>query len=137
MKCHECGFVSFDNLSECRRCGADLAEIRERLGFTTLKSEVPFLLGALLKGGGKRNSLTDRVGGGLENQSTESASSLDSGQSLDREPIPGEPTAVPTHGLKPAPPAKEELIIELSEADLEALCGTKEPVKGKDPRKTQ
>jgi hypothetical protein len=135
MKCQECGFVSFDNLSECRRCGADLTEIRKRLGFTSLKSEVPFLLGALLKGGGKRDSLKDRVEGGLENQSTESASSLELGRSLDREPVPRKPATVPNHGVGPSLPAKEELIIELSEADLESLRGAKESIKGKDPRK--
>ena len=135
MKCQECGFVSFDYLSECRRCGADLTEIRERLGFSTLKSEVPFLLGALLKDGGRRDQLKDRVVAGIENQSKESASGLDLGRSLEREPFPGEPATVPTHGVRPSPPAKEELIIELSEADLESLRGAKESIKGKDPRK--
>jgi hypothetical protein len=137
MKCQECGFVSFDNLSECRRCGADLTEIRERLGFSTLKSEVPFLLGPLLKDGGKRDHQKDRLVAGIENEGKESASGSDFGRLIEGESLPGEPATILTHGARSAPPAKEELIIELSEADLESLCGTKEPIKGKEPRKTQ
>ena len=64
MKCDQCGFVSFDYLSECRRCSADLTGTREQLGFSSLKSEVPFLLGALLKGGSQRDGLTEPAGGG-------------------------------------------------------------------------
>lgn len=44
MKCDKCGFVSFDHLAQCRRCGADLEGVRERLGFSPVKAEVPFLL---------------------------------------------------------------------------------------------
>lgn len=120
MKCDKCGFVSFDYLAECRRCGADLAVIRERLGFSALKSEVPFLLGTLLKGGGATDTPMARVGGVPEGPAEESSSGLASERSFEMEPSPLEA------GEEREPPAKEELIIELSEADLESLSGGKE-----------
>jgi hypothetical protein len=49
MKCSKCGFVSFDFLSECKKCGTNIAGSREALGFDTMKPSVPFFLGALLK----------------------------------------------------------------------------------------
>jgi hypothetical protein len=49
MKCTKCGYVSFDYLSECKKCGINLAGIRETLGFQGAKSNVPFFLGSLLK----------------------------------------------------------------------------------------
>lgn len=48
MKCTKCGFVSFDYLSECRKCGADISTARNQLGFSTVKPSVPSLLGSLL-----------------------------------------------------------------------------------------
>lgn len=135
MKCQVCGFVSFDNLAECRKCGADLTESRERLGFSTLKSQVPFLLGALLKGEGKRDNPKDPFGTGIDSKSTESATGFNPERSPNRESVIGKPATAP--GYEEGAPGKEELIIELSEADLESLCGNKEPLKGKDPRKSQ
>jgi hypothetical protein len=49
MKCTKCGFVSFDYLSECKKCGVSLAGSRDALGFAGTKSNVPFFLGSLLK----------------------------------------------------------------------------------------
>jgi hypothetical protein len=136
MKCDKCGFVSFDYLSECRRCSADLTGTRELLGFSTLKSEVPFLLGALLKGGGQREGLTKRVGAESEDPNKESASTPGAEELFNIESSGGEPAIAADLGAGPSPPAKEELIIELSEADLESLSGTNESVKGKEPRRS-
>lgn len=49
MKCNKCGYVSFDYLSECKKCGVSLEATREGLGFGTAKPNVPSFLGALLK----------------------------------------------------------------------------------------
>ena len=49
MKCTKCGFVSFDYLSECKKCGVSLAATRDLFGFPGTKSNVPFLLGSLIK----------------------------------------------------------------------------------------
>lgn len=135
MKCEKCGFVSFDYLSECRRCGADLMATRERLGFSALKSEVPFLLGTLLKGGGTPEVPPVGVGGESGAPTWESPPSLESEPSINLEESPANlsvPSAAPTEA---EPPAKEELIIELSEADLESLAGGKETPRGRVPRK--
>jgi hypothetical protein len=129
MKCDKCGFVSFDYLSECRRCGADLSATREHLGFSALKSEVPFLLGALLKGGGMRDTPNARVGEEPGGSANESVSSLGSEHPFHPEVPPPSLPAPPEAEMKADRPATEELIIELSEADLESLSGGKESNK--------
>jgi hypothetical protein len=135
MKCDKCGFVSFDYLSECRRCSADLTGTREQLGFSSLKSEVPFLLGALLKGGSQRDGLTQPAGGESEISNKESVSRPGAGELFNSESSGTEPAIAADQGTGPSPPAREELIIELSEADLESLSGFNEPIKGKEPRR--
>ncbi|GKT08155.1 hypothetical protein [Desulforhabdus sp. TSK] len=50
MKCNKCGFISFDYLAECRKCGSDLTVVRDSLGLCPVRPNVPFLLGPLLKG---------------------------------------------------------------------------------------
>ncbi len=119
MKCDKCGFVSFDYLAECRRCGADLSAIRERLGFSALKSEVPFLLGTLLKGGGETDPSLVRFGREPEGSAGERLSDPALEHSLGVETSPPEAEAIKDQT------AGEELIIELSEADLESLAGGK------------
>ncbi|NLI83090.1 MAG: hypothetical protein GX443_15610 [Deltaproteobacteria bacterium] len=48
MKCHACGFIGFDHLSQCSKCGTDLSAVRDKLGFTAAKPSVPCFLAALL-----------------------------------------------------------------------------------------
>ncbi len=48
MKCAKCGYVSFDHLSECKKCQASMAAVREALGFSAAKPAAPSLLGSLL-----------------------------------------------------------------------------------------
>ncbi len=48
MKCQKCDHIGFDHLSQCTKCGADLTQTRQLLGFSSLASNVPFLLGSLL-----------------------------------------------------------------------------------------
>jgi hypothetical protein len=49
MKCNKCGFISFDYLSECRGCGADISAVRDELGFLPVKPDLPFFLNFLVK----------------------------------------------------------------------------------------
>jgi hypothetical protein len=49
MRCHKCGYISFDHLSECKKCGVDLTGTRDKLGMAPVKPSEPFLLGGLLK----------------------------------------------------------------------------------------
>ena len=48
MRCTKCGYISFDYLSECKKCRTSLADAREGLGFFAAKPAVPSLLGSLL-----------------------------------------------------------------------------------------
>lgn len=50
MKCPKCGFISFDYLSECKKCSANLVPVREKLGFSAFKPAMPAYLGVLLDG---------------------------------------------------------------------------------------
>ena len=49
MRCHKCGYISFDHLSECKKCGVDLVATRDKLGLAFMKPSEPFLLGSLIK----------------------------------------------------------------------------------------
>lgn len=49
MRCPKCGYSSFDYLSECSKCHADLSKTRQELGFNGVKPTMPAWLGSLLK----------------------------------------------------------------------------------------
>ncbi len=121
MKCPKCGFVSYDHLSECKKCGADLAAVREGLGFSAHKSEVPFLLGTLVAGGGRR----DIPGAGTGDESAHVDFSYDSEGVLrgtvDFEHPDRKTVNAVADEMKSQGPGNDDRIIELSEADLEDL----------------
>ncbi len=77
MKCAKCGFISFDFLSECKKCGTNIAGTREALGFDGNKPAIPFFLGALLQDFDKIQSGSE--GGNPEN----TVSSFDFGEESD------------------------------------------------------
>ena len=48
MRCIKCGFISFDHLASCAKCGRDISEVASELQGTSIKVESPmFLSGAL------------------------------------------------------------------------------------------
>jgi hypothetical protein len=48
MRCSKCGFISFDHLLSCAKCGRDMSEVASELQGTSIKVEPPmFLSGAL------------------------------------------------------------------------------------------
>lgn len=48
MRCPKCGFISFDHLTSCTKCGKDTTEVATELQGTSIKVETPmFLSGAL------------------------------------------------------------------------------------------
>lgn len=49
MKCAKCGYISFDHLSECKKCQTSMASAREGLGFAAARPAAPALLGSLLR----------------------------------------------------------------------------------------
>lgn len=48
MRCDKCGYISFDYLSECKKCRTSLTSAREGFGFFYGRPAVPSLLGSLL-----------------------------------------------------------------------------------------
>ncbi len=129
MKCHKCGFVGFDHLSQCKKCGADLTAIRERLGFSALKSEVPFLLGTLLAGGGKNDipkarAEEERVDVDFGYDSMELMPSVPEAAGFEQSA--GKPAIASDVDTEPQETGGDDLIIELSEDDLEDLPGIDE-----------
>jgi hypothetical protein len=52
MKCSKCGFISFDHLSACKKCGANLSHARSGLGFTEAVPSPPAFLKGLPEEGG-------------------------------------------------------------------------------------
>jgi hypothetical protein len=132
MKCHKCGFVGFDHLSQCKKCGADLTAIREGLGFSALKSEVPFLLGTLLAGGGRNDipkgkAEQERVDVDFGYDSMDSMESMPSVlEAAGFEQSAGKPAIASDVDMEPQETGRDDLIIELSEDDLEDLPGMDE-----------
>lgn len=126
MKCDKCGFVSFDHLAQCRRCGADLEAVRERLGFSPVKAEVPFLLGALVRKGESLELSPVGMAREPEEPGRAIVFSPEAQPAFEAETPPHKPLPPLATGSEQTRPAQEELIIELSEADLEALEGGQE-----------
>jgi hypothetical protein len=48
MRCPKCGFISFDHLTSCSKCGKDIAETASELQGTSIKVETPMFLSAAL-----------------------------------------------------------------------------------------
>ena len=48
MRCFKCGFISFDHLTSCSKCGKDTAEVASELQGTSIKVETPMFLGPAL-----------------------------------------------------------------------------------------
>ncbi len=135
MKCHKCGFVSFDYLSECKACGADLTGSRQRLGFPALKSEIPFLLGTLLKGGKTSENRQEKIDAKVEDLDLRASSGLSLEELVDLKPTTQRPASAPVDEPEIVDGGEDDLLIELTEADFEALIDTEKTPGGKDPPK--
>jgi hypothetical protein len=48
MRCPKCGFISFDHLTSCAKCGRDISEVASDLQGTSIKVESPMFLGGAL-----------------------------------------------------------------------------------------
>jgi len=48
MRCPKCGFISFDHLTSCAKCGRDTAEVASELQGTSIKVEAPMFLSEAL-----------------------------------------------------------------------------------------
>ena len=62
MRCIKCGFISFDHLASCAKCGRDISEVASELQGTSIKVETPmFLSGALAAFSEAEESFDDHV----------------------------------------------------------------------------
>jgi hypothetical protein len=64
MKCAKCGFISFDHLSECKKCGTSLNQARTVLGFSNVEPAPPPFLKALVEEGGPVGAAAPVLGSG-------------------------------------------------------------------------
>ena len=48
MRCPKCGFISFDHLTSCAKCGKDIAEVASELQGTSINVETPMFLSEAL-----------------------------------------------------------------------------------------
>jgi hypothetical protein len=122
MRCHKCGFISFDHLSECKRCGVSLIAIRDGLGMMPFKPDVPSLLGSLLGESDKKSEeMISRAPAG-------DTSSISSTAHIS-EPQSGSIDLLPQ--VSRGDVIEENLVIELPDDDLQDLLLKLE----KDPEK--
>lgn len=131
MRCTKCGYVSFDFHSDCRKCGTNLAAIRECLGFQAVKPAVPFLLGSLLKDYVKPPAKTEK-----DLTAESSLPALDFGEEF--EPASGangKSTAVAHASPKFGETASETYegeefnLLDLSSEELDLLIEDQEPLE--------
>jgi hypothetical protein len=123
MKCQKCGYVSFDHLSQCKKCGGDLTAARGLLGFSAVKSEVPSLLGALLREGGKGDGTQGKAVAEAPGITEVDSSGLHLPEVSVREQRAEKASQASGREAAPGRTSKDELVIELSEDDVEALAG--------------
>lgn len=61
MRCPKCGFISFDHLTSCAKCGKDIADIASELQGTSINVDAPmFLSGALAAYADRQDSFADQ-----------------------------------------------------------------------------
>ncbi len=77
MKCPKCGFVGFDHLSTCAKCGKDLDAVRRDLNLLDFAPAVPaFVLDAIV-------ALSQRAAGGVATAVAVASANREPGESLD------------------------------------------------------
>jgi hypothetical protein len=111
MRCPKCGFISFDHLTSCAKCGRDIGQVAAELQGTTIKVETPmFLSGAL--------AAFSESGGSFDEHAMEG--DIDQGVDFDME--------METEGEEPATVAEAEAEIDFSfEEEAEKVGGAEEP----------
>lgn len=86
MRCPKCGFISFDHLASCSKCGRDISEVASELQGTSIKVETPmFLSGALAafsesEESFEEHTMEDDVAGGIDFNMEEEAVEMDAAE---------------------------------------------------------
>jgi hypothetical protein len=81
MKCSKCGFISFDYLSTCKKCGTNLSQARSGLGFSDTMPSPPAFLKALVE------DVSSTAGEGIRREAKAPAVSRPSSEAA---PTPGD-----------------------------------------------
>jgi len=122
MRCPKCGFISFDHLTSCTKCGKDIAEVASELQGTSIKTESPMFLSAALA------AFADR-----EESFEEHAMEAEVGEGIDfsMEDEPVEEEAVAAAEAEEdidfsIEQEEEQADISLAEAEAEEAAGTEE-----------
>jgi len=72
MRCPKCGFISFDHLTSCAKCGKDIADVAAELQGTSIKTGAPMFLSTALAAFAEREESLDEhtmdadVSGGID-----------------------------------------------------------------------
>ena len=63
MRCPKCGYISFDHMSSCSKCGRDISELATELQGTSIKADTPTFLGGAIGGfsGQEEDSFDEQV----------------------------------------------------------------------------
>ncbi len=75
MRCPKCGFISFDHLTSCSKCGKELAETSDQLKGTSIKSHTSYFLGSVF--GIKSAELENRAAGEADAYDADDSIELD------------------------------------------------------------
>jgi hypothetical protein len=124
MRCPKCGFISFDHLTSCKKCGKDIAEVASELQGTSIKTESPMFLSPALA------AFADR-----EESFEEHAMEAEVGEGIDfsmeDEPVEEEAEAAATAEAEEnidfsVEQEEEESDMSLAEAEAEEAAGAEE-----------
>ena len=125
MKCSKCGFVSFDYLGECKKCGANLAVVSEGLGVVETRKSMPFMLGSLLKDYVKPAE--------AQEDGVSAAGPL---PAIDLHAEIEEPPVMRAAAPVASAPAEEELDVDFSKEEIELLMQHEEGAASEPAAKT-
>lgn len=115
MRCPKCGYNSFDYLSECGKCQADLSKVRQELGFSSVRPTMPAWLGSLV--GDRPQSARGEEAGQA------AATDLDDLLQASIFTADGPPELILEDLSQPAEAADEPIEFDLDDADLPLLAG--------------
>lgn len=130
MKCTKCGYVSFDYLSECKKCRTSMTATRNGFGFLAGKPAVPSLLGSLLSGYEPPTPMESTVVG------TEMSSPFrfpeEIGGGFRREKPESRAEETPPAAVNPEESEEDFSLLDLSDEELELLIDKESLGSGSD-----
>jgi len=125
MRCPKCGFISFDHLSACAKCGKDVAEVASELQGTSIKVATPmFLSGALAAYADREESFEEHA------MEAEADTAIDFSMEEEGFGEEGIEMAAAEEDVDFSFEEEEAADISLAEAEAEEAAGIGEPAEG-------